>query len=196
MNIIPLFEEYLSNTLIIVDVQEPFKKWWIKNGKDDLVHDIDEYCHSFSNVIQIWDNHDEDKPSYNFHNQKGAIMKRYSSKAGLPDYQDIFDGDELAAVDMMFKSGVFYNGLYRTKDGGYRLYVGGSHDWFAPSKELVDTLSSLNGGIMLVGGAEGECLYDIEVLLRVIGKKFEVNRTYTYNANDVGDGGVDKCGGC
>ena len=55
-----------------------------------------------------------------------------------------------------------------------------------PLFSKVDTKKKIliNDDIILVGGAEGECLKDIEVLLKLIGKTFSVNYEYTYAANE------------
>lgn len=190
MNIqkIPLFESFNNDCLIIVDVQKPFEKWWIKNGNPDLVNQINNFCKHFSEVYQIWDDHECDKPSYVFNNEVFALKKTFgvgNPDGEIYDYSEYFDGDTLNDVYELMDSKVLEPMIFKRKDGNYAVLVNGSHKWFLPSKEFVDFLSNINKNIILVGGAEGECLKDIEVLLQLLNKKFYVNREYTYNAHDV-----------
>jgi len=188
LEIVPLFENYNNQCLIIVDVQEPFKKWWIKNGKDNLPNDINDFCLNFNKVYQIWDDHDADKPSYTFNNQVSQLKKHYGvdhPSGEIQNYEEIFDGESLDKVLQMEKDKIMDPYIFLKKDGNYAVLVNGSHKWFFPTKELVDVLRSINEQIVLVGGAEGECLKDIEVLLRLLNKDFSVNNEYTYNAIDV-----------
>lgn len=184
IDIIPLFESYNNNCLVIVDVQEPFKKWWIKNGKPNLVEDINKYCQEFAHVYQIWDCHDEAQPSYTFPNQVLTLKKYYGKILNDTDIEQYFEGEDLEKVRNMFRTKIFNKELFKTKDDTYSyiLYVGGSHKWFFASKELVDTLQSLEGNITVIGGAERECLEDVEVLLNLLGKHSTTNYNYTYHA--------------
>lgn len=187
INCLPLFENFITKCLIIVDVQEPFKKWWIKNGKDSLVDDINEYCLNFNKVYQIWDDHDADSPSYTFNNEFQTIRKHFGvdkSDGELDNLEEIFDSLELQKVNNILNSDIIEQTLFKTKTDEYAILVNGSHKWFFPSKELTDAVNNINSDIILVGGAEGECLYDIEVMLKLLNKKFSVNLEYTYNAQD------------
>lgn len=186
INYIPLFEQYDNETLIIVDVQKPFAKWWERAGHDTLPTDINNYCRNFHQVYQIWDDHDESQPSWKFNNECATLRKHYGvdqPDGEIQDYSAYFDGDELKKVMDIVKSGVEEPALFKRKDGNYAVLVCGSHKWFLPTKELVDSLLLINDDIILVGGAEGECLKDIEVLLGLLGKTYNVNYEYTYAAN-------------
>ena len=186
INYIPLFEQYDNETLIIVDVQKPFAKWWEKAGHDTLPTDINNYCRNFHQVYQIWDDHDESQPSWKFNNECATLRKHYGvdqPDGEIHDYSAYFEGDELKKVMDIVKSGVEEPALFKRKDGNYAVLVFGSHKWFLPTKELVDSLLLINDDIILVGGAEGECLKDIEVLLGLLGKTYNVNYEYTYAAN-------------
>jgi hypothetical protein len=187
VNFVPLFEQYNNETLIIVDVQEPFSKWWNNAGHETLPNDINDYCKNFHKVYQIWDDHDAKSPSWKFNNEVAVLRKHYGvdqPDGEIQDYSAYFEGDELKNVMDTINSGVLEPAIFKRKEGNYAILVCGSHKWFLATKELVETLLLINDDIILVGGAEGECLKDIEVLLKLIGKTFSVNYEYTYAANE------------
>lgn len=184
---IPLFEQYDNETLIIVDVQREFEKWWKNQGRDSLPKDIDDYCKNFHQVYQIWDDHEAESPTWHFSNQIVALQKHYGvdqPDGEILDLNAYFSGDELNKVNDALASEIKKPAIFKTNDGNYAILVLGSHKWFLPTKELVETLLIINDDIILIGGAEGECLKDIEVLLKLLGKTYNVNYEYTYAANE------------
>lgn len=187
IELIPLFEAYNNQVIIIVDVQKPFERWWKMNGKDNLPEEIDDYCLNFPFAIQIWDDHKAKGPDKKFNNEVFAIQKHYGvdhADGEIHDYSKYFDDKTYQDVISMVKSNVVQPKMWKTKDGNFAVLVNGSHKWFFPTEEMVTILDSITGDIVLVGGAEGECLKDIEVLLQLLGKKYTVNRKYCYNAQD------------
>lgn len=89
MKYIKTFESYGSETLIIVDVQKSFKKFF----SEMYLNELNKYCNNFQNVYQLWDNHVDGKnvdkdylydetpeipihdDLYHFPNQKDLIEK-------------------------------------------------------------------------------------------------------------------------
>jgi hypothetical protein len=53
MRHLKIYENFNSSTLIIVDVQHSFKKFFT----DNYITALNKYCQSFKDVYQIWDNH-------------------------------------------------------------------------------------------------------------------------------------------
>lgn len=166
IELMPLFEQFANQTLIIVDVQTPYKKFWVKNGKPNLENDIAKYANSFMTVYQIYDTNinketnRENVQTYNFPNQTKCFAKKYGGTHDQMVTGLHFDVDRY---------------ILKVDDGG-------THDWFFPSADLVDTLKAIQTPIVLVGGAYGECLYDIEYLLKCLGKQYTVNKNLTYHA--------------
>ncbi len=83
---LPLFEQFTNQTLIIVDVQEPYKKYWVQNGNPNLHNDIANYALNFMTVYQIYDtniNKETNQPtaqSYNFPNTVKCFDKKYGGQ--------------------------------------------------------------------------------------------------------------------
>lgn len=192
LDIVPLFEQYNNRTLIIVDVQEPFRKWWDKNGKYDLPERINDYCADFPEVYQIWDDHYTKSPSWKFYNETAKLKKHYGTDTptgDIKDYTSVFNPNDIKEAMEIAKPGeIAMPKIFNTKDGNYVIRViGGNHKWFFVSKEMYDVLSHISNDIVLVGGAEGECLKDVQVLLDILGKTYRNEERYCYNAKDKND---------
>lgn len=186
----PIFEKFQGSHLVIVDVQEPFRKWWEKLGMDDYVESLMEYAKQFNYVYQIWDSIDASKPDFEFPNEVKTIEKNYG---GEPDWDELDDQLDLSEVERIkkdrknedFYDSDYLGNSYDLRTGGKLFYIGGDHDWFFTSDELVDLfeeLSRVSGKIVLVGGADNECLTDVERAMEIMGVKFEVNHDYVYYA--------------
>lgn len=183
--IVPLFEEFTRRTLLIVDVQEPFAKWWEKNDKPDFVDDLVEYCNEFDQVYQIWDSIDASKPSYEFPNQVQSVEKQYGGEVDRVDAIRYFDRDTAKKVEGAMSGETRSEDIFYTESGDALVHVNGSHEWMWLSEEMIELfnrLRSTGGQITLVGGAEGECLYDIEVCLSHFDVDYVVNHKFTYHA--------------
>ena len=106
MRYIKTFENHSKNsTLIIVDVQKSFSKYF----SEMYIHRLKEYSNQFSDVYQIWDNHSmgkdvdkdylyDDNPEipihddlYKFSNQRELIEKRYNYDVDVDFYKKILD---------------------------------------------------------------------------------------------------------
>ena len=112
MKFIKTFESYNADTLIIVDVQKSFKKYF----SEMYLNELKKYCKNFQNVYQLWDNHvdgknvDKDylydetpdipvhKDLYHFPNQKELIEKRYNYDVDADFYKKILDKEVYAPL--------------------------------------------------------------------------------------------------
>lgn len=199
MGYVPLFEEHEHGILVIVDVQEPFEKWWIKNGKECLPERINDYCAMFDGTYQIWDDHRAKKPTWEFYKQIMALKKHYgvdNPTGDIKDYTKVFRPEDVEeAMSLAEPKSIATPKLFRTIDGNYIIRViGGTHKWFFVSTDLYTAMANITSPIVLVGGAEGECLKDVETLLDILGKKYRTEHRYCYNAadEDVGFGDDDE----
>ena len=55
MRYLRTFESYNEDTLIVVDVQKSFKKFF----SEMYLNELKKYCRNFNKVYQIWDNHSD-----------------------------------------------------------------------------------------------------------------------------------------
>lgn len=182
---VPLFEKFAGTHLLIVDVQENFAKWWEDNNLPFLPDDIMEYAKGFDYVYQIWDAIDVNEPSYHFPNEIRTIEKTYGGDIMEEDAADYFEEPELGRFLKDWDNAELEDNVYTTKDGGGVFYIAGVHEWFIASSELIELFEELRNSeadLIVVGGAEGECLTDITTALDTMDIPYEVNRDYTYRA--------------
>ena len=196
---IKTFESYNEDTLIIVDVQKSFRKYF----SEMYLNELKKYCNNFNNVYQIWDNHingknvDKDylydstpeipihKDIYHFPNQKELIEKRYNYKVDADFYKKILDKevyDEISKKeeDKSLKKGDIFN----TKEGTIITFINNHHVWFHCPVKLYELLKSLKGReVIIVGGADSECLEDVVTTAESLGVKIKRDYKYIYTAN-------------
>lgn len=200
MRYIKTFENHSNeSTLIIVDVQKSFSKYFTEM----YIHKLKEYCKQFSNVYQIWDNHSlgkkvdkdylyDDNPEipihddlYHFPNQKDLIEKRYNYDVDVDFYKKILDKEVYNEIsekedNKSLKKGDFFP----TKEDTIIVYIGNNHKWFHVPVKLYDILKTLKGKeVIIVGGADSECLEDIVTTGESLGVKMKRNHKYIYSAN-------------
>lgn len=180
-----IFSDYLNekqgqnmsendNILIIVDVQKEFKKF-IPNGFEAKLNN---YCKEFSTVFQIWDSNKAKQPSYTFPNQKGCYVKKY----GITFSKDL----EQLTKDLAQKYPNAKEGdKFKFKDtNAVLIRVKNNHKWFYINEEMVKFFKSLKGkNVIVVGGADSECLKDIYEGLESFGVKPTYNHEYIYSAS-------------
>ena len=194
MRYLKTFESHSNETLIIVDVQKSFRKFF----SEMYLNELKKYCNNFQSVYQIWDNHtdgknvDKDylydetpvipihKDLYHFPNQKELIEKRYNYKVDADFYKKILDKEVYNEIsDKEDKKLLKKGDIFNTKEGTYIVYIGNNHKWHHLSKKLYDLLLSLrNKKVTIVGGADGECLEDIYTSAISLGVK--INRDWKY----------------
>jgi hypothetical protein len=167
--------------LVIVDVQEPFKKFF---GEAYLTA-LETYCEDFSRVFQIYDTKKISEPDYLFPNQTLTIAKEYGGELDEQDVEYYFTEPMRDAIYQKFQTGFQERDMFETINGDYFIYVDGAHKWFLCHRDMADLFRGFktNGRkIILVGGAANECLKDIYVTMRAFDVNVEYNAQYVYSA--------------
>jgi len=212
MKYLRLFENFQNNgsILIIVDVQRSFCKYF----NDEYLNQLKRYCEDFKEVYQLWDNHvngkkvdkdylydddhesDSDDDLYKFPNQKDTIEKRYNYDVDADFYKNILDPQIYNKVKSKEKDKTLQKGeFFPTKEGTIIVYIGNNHNWYHVPKKLFDLFNEISqaqanerlenvGEVVLVGGAEGECLEDIEITAKSLGVKATRNSKFIYSATE------------
>jgi hypothetical protein len=198
MRYLKTFESHSNETLIIVDVQKSFRKYF----SEMYLNELKKYCNNFQNVYQLWDNHvngknvDKDylydktpeipihKDLYHFPNQKELIEKRYNYKVDADFYKKVLDKEVYNEISDKEDNSLLKKGdIFPTKEGTYIVYVGNNHKWHHLSKKLYDLLLSLrNETVTIVGGADGECLEDIYTAALSLGVKIKRDWKFIYTS--------------
>lgn len=194
------FESYNQNTtLIVVDVQKSFKKFFTEL----YLHKLKEYCKQFSNVYQIWDNHvngknvdkdylyhdDPEIPIhddlYKFPNQVELIEKRYNYDVDADFYKKILDKEVYKDIKSREENNTIKRGdLFKTKEDTAIVYIGNNHKWFHIPKKLYDLFLKLKGKeVTIVGGSDSECLEDVLIAGESMGIIMKRDHRYIYSAN-------------
>jgi len=170
-----------DNILLIVDVQSNFKKFF-PTDPNGFLKKLDTYCEEFPSgktdlqgVYQIWDSNRGSKPTYRFKNQKDLIEKKYGVKKFYSKYKGGFKEwiyyifDENTLNQFFAKKNKFKEGdAFKIKDKNeFLIFIGNNHKWFYVNEELVDLFKKLRGKkVIVVGGAESECLEDVYIALK------------------------------
>ena len=202
--------ESLNNKdiLIIVDVQKSFHDFFTTN----YVSELKKYCNKFNRVYQIWDNHhlgqnvdkdylyDEDpeipvhEDLYHFPNQKDLIEKRYNYDVNADFYKKVLDDDVYEEVKNKEERDELKQGdHFPTKEGTIIVFIGNNHRWYHMPKKLHELFMEITEAqnedlseirnVFLVGGADGECLDDVEVAAEIMGVQIKRNPKYIYSAS-------------
>jgi hypothetical protein len=200
MRYIKAYESYNSDsTLIIVDVQKSFKKFF----SEMYLNELKKYCEKFSEVYQIWDNHvegrDVDKDYlydenpdipihddlYHFPNQTELIEKRYNYDVDADFYKKILDKDVYKEISDKEDNKQLNKGdTFPTKEGTIIVYIGNNHKWFQVPIKLYEHLTELRGKeVTIVGGSDSECLEDIITSAESLGVNIKRDYKYIYSAN-------------
>lgn len=199
MRYLKLFENYKKETLIIVDVQKSFRKFFTEM----YLHELKKYCNQFDSVYQIWDNHVdgkfpekdylyEEEPEipihkdlYHFPNQKDIIEKRYNYDVDVDFYKQILDVYVYKSIKEKEENSELQKGdIFETKIGTAIVYIGNNHKWFQVPKKLFNILNELKGEeITIVGGSDSECLEDIVTTAETLGLKVKRDHKFIYSAS-------------
>ena len=199
MKYIKTFESYNSETLIIVDVQKSFRKYF----SEMYLNELNKYCEKFNIVYQVFDNHVdgksvdkdylyEDEPEipihddlYHFPNQTDLIEKRYNYDVDANFYKKILDKEVYDKISDMEESKSLKKGdIFNTKEGTIITYIGNKHVWFHSPIKLYELLKSLKDKeVTIVGGADSECLEDVVTTAESLGVKIKRDYKYIYTAN-------------
>jgi hypothetical protein len=202
--------ESLNNKdiLIIVDVQKSFRSFFTEM----YLSELKKYCNKFNRVYQIWDNHhlgqnvdkdylyDEDpeipvhEDLYHFPNQKDLIEKRYNYDVNADFYKKVLDDDVYEEVKNKEERDELKQGdHFPTKEGTIIVFIGNNHRWYHMPKKLHELFMEITEAqnedlseirnVFLVGGADGECLDDVEVAAEIMGVQIKRNPKYIYSAS-------------
>lgn len=158
--------------LVIVDVQKEFDKFI----QYDLVDELYEYAKNFKKVYQIWDTHKNNvAPTYKFPNEIKSVKKKYGKSHFAEKVKEFIKEVE----DETFEGNVFK----LKKDVGYIVRVDNNHNWFYVNPEIVDLIEEIKDyKIILVGGADNECLEDVYQAFKAFGLNVHINKKYVYSA--------------
>ena len=183
--------------LLIIDVQSNFKKYF-PTSPNGYLKKLDKYClefpsdeNSLKGVYQIWDSNQGSKPTYKFKNQKELVEKKFGVKKYYSKYKGGFKEwithilDEKTLNQFNAKKNKFNEGdAFKLKDKNeFLIYIGNNHKWFYVDKELFDLFQKLRGKkIVIVGGAESECLDDLYITLKSFNITPVKNHQYIYSA--------------
>ena len=199
MKFLKTFESHSNETLIIVDVQRSFRKYF----SEMYLNELNKYCLKFDKVYQIFDNHvdgknpDKDylydsdpdienkKDLYKFNNQVDLIEKRYQYDVDADFYKKILDDEVYDDIKNKEKNKSLKRGdFFPTTGGTIIVYIANNHQWFHIPKKLYDIFLTLKGKeVTIVGGSDQECYLDVEVSGRALGVNVKRNRDYIYSAS-------------
>jgi hypothetical protein len=156
--------------LLIVDVQKEFGDYI----PDNMVKELFEYCKEFKDVYQIWDSHDAVAPTFKFPNQKSSINKKFGKKFLEKDVQNKLE---------KLKNGSIEGQQIQIDSDDIFVRVKNNHDWFFINDQLLKLFNQLKGKkIIVVGGADFECLKDVFIACKSMGVKAMLNHKYIYSA--------------
>lgn len=198
MKHIKTFESYNLDTLIIVDVQKSFKKYF----SEMYLNELKKYCKNFNSVYQIWDNHvdgknvDKDylydetpeipihKDLYHFPNQKDIIEKRYNYDVDADFYKKILSKKVYNEIsEKEDKKELKKGDIFPTQEGTIITFINNNHVWFHCPVKLYELLTELKGReVTIVGGADSECLEDVVTTAESLGVKIKRDYKFIYTA--------------
>jgi hypothetical protein len=199
MKYLKTFESYNNDTLIIVDVQESFSKFF----SEIYLNELKKYCKNFQSVYQIWDNHvdggkvdkdylyEEDpdipihKDLYHFPNQKDLIEKRYNYDVDADFYKKILSKEVYEEISKKEEEKSLKKGdIFKTKEGTIITFINNNHVWFHCPIKLYELLKDLEGKeVTIVGGADSECLEDVVTTAESLKVKIKRDYKYIYTAS-------------
>ncbi len=167
--------------LVIVDVQKQFDEFTPQNFEENII----KYCKEFPldksrglGVYQIWDANKAQNYTYNFPNIIQNIKKNYGTK---------FDNK---IEDITKRLSLKYPNLeegkkFKLKDkNAYVVRINNNHKWFYVNEELYSLYLKLKGKtVIVIGGADRECLTDVYISMKSFGINAIYNHNYIYSAN-------------
>lgn len=207
MRYLKTFESHSTkDILIIVDVQKSFKKFFT----DNYIKELKKYCNKFNKVYQIWDNHhlgknvdkdylydenpDDESTNdlYEFPNQFDLIEKRYNYDVNVDFYKPVLDDDVYREIKRKEDSGELVRGdFFHTNEGTIIVYISNNHVWFHCPKTIYDLFMEITeaqvedrSSVVIVGGADNECILDVEVTAKALGVDFRSDDKYIYSATN------------
>jgi hypothetical protein len=210
MRYLKTFESHSSkNVLIIVDVQKSFSKFFTENYVNQLKDysrgfgrvyqiwdnhvegkDVDKDYLYDENPDVVYNHND----LYEFPNQQELIEKRYNYDVDADFYKKILDESVYNEIKSKEKDGKLIKGdSFPTTEGTLIVYIANNHKWYHVPKKLHDLFAEISQAqsvnesmsvedVILVGGADRECLDDVEVAAKVMGVRLNRNANFIYSA--------------
>ena len=185
-----------DDILLVVDVQSDYRKYF-PIDPNSFLKKLDKYCEEFpikgdlKGVYQIWDSNRGSKPTYKFKNQRDLIEKKFGIKKFYSKYKGGFNEwiyyifDDKTMEQFNSKNNKFEDGdAFKIKNKNeFLIFIGNNHKWFYVNEELVDLFQRLRGKkVILVGGADGECITDLYIALKSFNVTPVYNHQYIYSA--------------
>ena len=193
------FESFQDDSiLVIVDVQKSFRRFF----SEMYLNELKKYCKNFKYVYQIFDNHvdgknvDKDylyddnpdipvhKDLYHFDNQKDIIEKRYNYDVDADFYKKILSKEVYNEISKREEEKTLKKGdIFPTKEGTIITFINNNHVWFHCPIKLYELLNDLKGReVVIVGGADSECLEDVVTTAESLGVKIKRDYKFIYTA--------------
>jgi hypothetical protein len=131
---------------------------------------------------------------YHFPNQSDLIEKRYNYDVDADFYKKILDKSVYDDIKSKEDEGSLVKGdSFPTKEGTLIVYIANNHVWYHIPKKLHDLFSEISqaqstnesisvNDVILVGGADRECLDDVETAAKVMGVRLKRNDKFIYSA--------------
>lgn len=212
MRYLKTFEAHGSdNVLIIVDVQKSFNKYFTDAYVDELkryCRGFDKVYQVWDNHIDgknvdkdyLYDDN-PDVPThddlYRFPNQVDLIEKRYTYNVDADFFKRVLDESVYKDIKKREDEGSLSEGdHFPTTEGTIIVYIGNNHKWYHMPKKLHDLFEELTesqsimeksgkvGEVVIVGGADRECLDDVEVAAEIMGVRLRREPRYIYSASN------------
>ncbi len=212
MRYLKTFESHKSeDVLIIVDVQKSFDKYFTDRYVDELKKYCSKFGKVYQIWDNHVDGKSVDKDYlyddnpdipingdlYHFPNQEELIEKRYNYNVDVDFYKPILDSSVYDDIKKREDGGTLVKGdHFPTEEGTMIVYIGNNHKWYHMPKKLHDLFEELTeaqsltesinkvNDVILVGGADRECLDDIEVAAEIMGVRVKRDSRYIYSATN------------
>ena len=165
--------------LVIVDVQGEFDKYTPQGFEQNIM----KYCEDFpkdedggvKGVYQIWDSNKATGFTYTFPNQVLTVRKNYGTKFN----------SNLKKISLSLPQDAKEGKLFKFKNTNkYLCKINNNHKWFYVNEDLYNLYQKLKDKkVIIIGGADLECLSDIYVSMKSFGIIPIYNHNYIYNAS-------------
>jgi len=166
-----------NGILVVVDVQGEFDDYTPQGFEQNII----EYCKEFpkddnlKGVYQIWDANKATGFTYTFPNQVLTVKKNYGTKFNT----------NIKKISMTLPQDSEEGKVFKFKNSNtYLVKINNNHKWFYVNEDLYNLYQKLKGQkVIIIGGADSECLQDVYVSMESFGITPVYNHNYIYNAS-------------